>query len=56
MHIEHEDYSTSWADFYPVPMPTGTSQYVTALYFVVATMGTVGFGDVLAITMAEKVC
>lgn len=30
-------------------------KYVTALYFAVSTVATVGFGDITAVTLREKV-
>ena len=55
MLFEKEGSLDSWADAYPVPMPTRSSKYVTSLYFVVATIGTIGFGDIAPVTTVEKV-
>jgi hypothetical protein len=53
-----ESVSGSWIDYYEKtqqPLPDRTSKYITAIYWTVTTLATVGYGDVKGRTSTEYI-
>lgn len=53
--LDGPDNPNSWTQLYPVDTDDTSAMYMSALYYAVATLTTVGYGDVSAHTNLERV-